>query len=101
MSTTTDPLPKPSENSPAGEGLASSDLFAIDVLSAEFLYRALRPDMSWEINADKPHWEYEAWKLQSALKRLLPQACRYHRGVVEITEPPLPWDSSANSSDPS
>jgi len=28
MSTTTDPLPKPSENSPAGEGLVSSDLFA-------------------------------------------------------------------------
>ena len=29
MSTTTDPLQKPSEDSPAGEGLASSDLFSV------------------------------------------------------------------------
>jgi len=28
MSTKTDPLPKPPENSPSGEGLASSDLFS-------------------------------------------------------------------------
>jgi len=58
--TKTEPLPKPSEN---------SDLFAIDVLTPEFLYKALRPD-SWDVNANMSYWGYEAWKLKGSLMRL-------------------------------
>lgn len=68
---TTEPMTMKTETAPAEVGIDVQRLVRLDVLTPEFLYKALRPGMSWEINADKPHWEYEARKLQSAIIRHL------------------------------
>ncbi len=44
-------------------------------MTAEFLYRALRPNCSWEINADQDRWEREAQKLRDAIERAKVAAC--------------------------
>lgn len=44
------------------------DSCSLDFLTPEFLYKALRPALSWETNADKHFWESEARKLKSAIK---------------------------------
>ena len=67
------------ENSPA-PSVDVPRLVRLDVLTPEFLYKALRPDASWDINADKSYWEYEAWKLQSAIIRHLEANVEVSRG---------------------
>lgn len=42
-------------------------LVRLDVLTPEFLYKALRPGFSWDLTADKAHWEGEARKLNRSL----------------------------------
>ena len=45
-----------------------TDFCLLDFLTPEFLYKALRPGLSWEMSADKQFWESEARKLKKALK---------------------------------
>jgi hypothetical protein len=82
---------------PADSPLASP-LCSLDFLTPEFLYKALRPDMSWEINADKSYWEYETWKLKSAIMRQSNHACRYHRGMNQGLPAESCPDCKANAS---
>lgn len=47
--------------------MSDSLVIPIDILTPEFLYKAFRPHMSWEINANKTYWEDESWKLRLAI----------------------------------
>ena len=46
---------------------------SIDVITAEFLYKALRPGYSWKTTAYQAHWEHEALKVRRALINHLQQ----------------------------
>ena len=53
----------------AREASLSAPICSLEFLTAGWLYRALRPAMSYEITANKEFWEEEARKLRQALSR--------------------------------
>ena len=60
-----------STNKPSVSEVDMSCLVLDGVVSAEWLYEALRPDKSWKYNADQDHWAGEARKLTFAIKEKL------------------------------
>jgi hypothetical protein len=68
-----------SSNKPSVSEVYMSCLVLDGVVSAEWLYEALRPGKSWKHNADQLFWSGEARRLTFAIKEKLEKENRENR----------------------